>query len=118
MTTIEIAGQKIELDNDGFLKNMDNWTPEVARELAKMEGYSNLDEERYEIIRFMREYYQKFHAFPILNYVCKNIHQPKKCVSEQFINPMKAWKIAGLPKPDGIEFVSIDGEHYTMQECC
>jgi hypothetical protein len=29
-------------------------------------------------------------------------------VNEEFINPMKAWKIAGLPKPDLIGFVSVD----------
>jgi hypothetical protein len=31
--------------------------------------------------------------------MCKNVHQPKNCVTEQFIDPVKAWKIAGLPNP-------------------
>jgi tRNA 2-thiouridine synthesizing protein E len=39
-------------------------------------------------------------------------------VNEEFINPMKAWKIAGLPKLDLVEFVAVDGKHYMMQECC
>ncbi len=68
----------------------------------------------------MRQYFKKFHAFPIFNYVCKNIHQPRECVSEEFINPMKAWKIAGLPKPEGVYFVSVDSKHetYLLEECC
>ena len=31
---------------------------------------------------------------------------------------MKAWKIAGLPKLDGIHFVSFDGKNYRLEECC
>ena len=61
-----------------------------------------------------------------LNYVCKHIHQPNKhihqpneCVNEQFVNPEKAWKIAGLPPLDGVHFISLDGgKHYLLQECC
>jgi tRNA 2-thiouridine synthesizing protein E len=106
------------LDDDGFLANTDNWNQEIALELAKREGYDHLDEQQGEIIRFMREYYKKFNAFPMLSYVCKKIHQPSECVNEEFINPMKAWKIAGLPKLDGIQFVSVDGKHFIMQECC
>jgi tRNA 2-thiouridine synthesizing protein E len=118
MAFIETATKKIELDDDGFMLNMENWDQEVARELAHREGYDSLDEQQLEIISFMRDYYKKFSAFPMLNYVCKNLNQPKKCVNEEFINPMKAWKIAGLPKPDGIQFEAVDGKHYIMQECC
>jgi hypothetical protein len=31
---------------------------------------------------------------------------------------MKAWKIAGLPKLDLVHFVSVDGKHYMLEECC
>jgi hypothetical protein len=34
-----------------------------------------------------------------VRFVCKNVHQPSNCVAEQFIDPVKAWKIAGLPNP-------------------
>jgi sulfur relay (sulfurtransferase) DsrC/TusE family protein len=70
--------------------------------LAEREGIGQLNDEHMEIVKFMRSYYKKYHAFPILSYVCKNIHQPKECVSEEFINPEKAWKIAGLPKLSGL----------------
>jgi len=39
--------------------------------------------------------------------VCKNIHQPKECAYEQFPDPIKAWKIAGLPRPTAEVFVLI-----------
>ncbi len=118
MTELECGGKKIALDDDGFLVELDDWNAEVARALATREGFDDLGAERIEVVKFLREYYKKFHAFPILNYVCKNIHQPRECVNEKFIDPMKAWKIAGLPKPAGVHFVAIDGEHYKMEECC
>ena len=120
MKLMNEKGTLIRTDTDGFLVNSAEWDEETAKILAKREGLDELTDERMEIIKFLRSYYQKFAAFPILNYVCKNIHQPRNCVNEQFINPMKAWRIAGLPKPDGIHFVTVDSEHknYIMEECC
>ena len=89
----------IDLDEEGYLKNPEAWDEEVAQQLAKIENVGELSHDRMEIIKFMREYYTKFHSFPILRAVCKNIHQPEECVNEEFIDPLKAWKIAGLPKP-------------------
>ncbi|MDA8162563.1 MAG: TusE/DsrC/DsvC family sulfur relay protein [Desulfobacteraceae bacterium] len=109
---------KPEVDAEGFLANPEDWDESVAHALAKREGITRLTEDMMEVIRFMRTYYKKFNAFPILNYVCKNIQQPKDCVSEEFINPEKAWKIAGLPKPSGVHFVSVDKKHYIMEGCC
>ncbi|MEN8135553.1 MAG: TusE/DsrC/DsvC family sulfur relay protein [Thermodesulfobacteriota bacterium] len=118
MSVIECAGKTINLDDEGFLTDSGDWNPEVAQALASREGLESLTDEQLMIINFMREYYQKFKAFPILNYLCKNIHQSRGCVNEQFINPDKAWKIAGLPKLSGVHFVSMDGKHFIMEECC
>ena len=119
MPIIECGGKQIEVDNKGFLVNTDDWTEGVAQVLSQREGLTALTEEQMEIIKFLRNYYKTFASFPILNYVCKHTSQPKKCVNEQFVNPEKAWKIAGLPLLDGIHFVSMDGgKHYLMEECC
>jgi tRNA 2-thiouridine synthesizing protein E len=120
MTIIKEKEISFEIDKEGFLADMEDWNEETARILAKREGIEDLTEEKLEIVKFLREYYRKFDAFPILNYVCKNTRQPRGCVNEEFINPMKAWKIAGLPKPEGIHFVSVDSGHnnYIMEECC
>jgi tRNA 2-thiouridine synthesizing protein E len=118
MDELECAGRKIQIDNEGFLVNQDDWNKNVAMELARREGFDILSDDQFEIIEFMRNYYRKNKAFPILNYVCKNIHEPRNCVNEEFIDPMKAWKISGLPKLDLVHFVSVDGKHYKMEECC
>jgi len=39
-------------------------------------------------------------------------------VYNEFDNPEKAWKIAGLPKFDGVHFVKLDGERYKMEDYC
>lgn len=119
MPTIECGGKHITIDDKGFLGNLSDWTEDVAQCIAQREGLDALTPEQMTIIKFLREYYKTFASFPILNYVCKNIHQPRECVNEQFVNPEKAWKIAGLPRQDGVHFVSQDGgKHYLMEECC
>ncbi|MGI6639753.1 MAG: TusE/DsrC/DsvC family sulfur relay protein [Desulfobulbus sp.] len=115
MSKLYYAGKEIPLDENGFLKNQDDWNEEVARLLADREGLASLTAEQMDIIRFMREYFIKYHVFPILNNVCRITKQPKKCVNEQFVNPEIAWKIAGLPKQDGIRFVTLDGKNYIME---
>ena len=118
MTDITVAGKNIKMDDEGFLVNQEAWNHEVARAIAKQLGIEELDGEQLEIIEFLRKYYKKFNAFPILNYVCKHVEQPRECLNHEFVNPMNAWKIAGLPKLDGIHFVAVDGKYYKLEECC
>lgn len=99
MPAIEFSGKKITLDEDGYLTRFEDWNEDVARALAEREGVGSLTKDRMNILLFMRDYYKNFNSFPILNAVCKNIHQPNDCTYEQFPDPIIAWKIAGLPKP-------------------
>lgn len=104
MPIIEHEGLKIELDDGDYLVNFEDWDEKVACALAQREGVSKecpLAKEKIEILKFMRDFYKTYNTFPILGAVCKNVHQPEKCFSEQFMDPLKAWKIAGLPKPPG-----------------
>jgi tRNA 2-thiouridine synthesizing protein E len=110
MPIIEHLGVKINVDEEGYLVNMDDWNEKVACLLAEREGVDELTKERLDIIKFMREYYIEYHAFPILNAVCRNVHLKKECFSEIFLDPLKAWKIAGLPKPDEHVVAEIRGE--------
>ncbi len=101
MAIIEYEGKKINVDDEGYLLNFDEWNETAARALAKeYEGIREITKEQMDIIKFIREYYRQYNFFPILNAICKNVHQPRNCVSEEFINPITAWRIAGLPKPD------------------
>jgi len=93
------------LDDEGYLVERETWDEDVARAIARNEGIDSLTDEMMDVIRFMRSYYNNYNSFPILNSVCKNVHQPRECVNEEFMDPLKAWKIAGLPDP-GDEVIS------------
>lgn len=110
MAQIEVAGRKIEVDSEGFLVNENDWDEAVACALAEREGIEELTKERMAIIKFMREFYKVNHAFPVLNGVCLRVNQPKSCVRKQFMDPLTAWKVAGLPKPDEHVVAELRGE--------
>jgi len=103
MKNSEKSVRDIHVDMDGFLLKDEKWDEGIARALAAKEGVT-LSPKKMAIIRFMRKHYEKFASFPILSAICKKVHQKRECVYEEFVNPMKAWKIAGLPKPPGIFF--------------
>ena len=102
MAIIEIGGRQVTLDDEGYLVSMDDWNEKVACALAEQEGIDELTDDRMAIIRFMRDYYKQYNYFPILGSVCLHVHQPDKCVKQEFMHPLKAWKIAGLPKPPDV----------------
>ncbi len=113
MTAKECTTIQFDIDEEGFLTQSEDWNEDVARIMAKREGVGCLKGTKMDIIKFMRDHYKKFSSFPILRYVCKKTNnKSKNCVYEEFTDPMKAWKIAGLPKPPGIFFVSFDGEKF------
>ena len=102
MPTIEYAGMPIQLDEEGYLKNFEDWNEKVACALAEREGIATpcpLTEERMVILKFMIGYFKKFNFFPMIREICKNVHQSAACTYEQFVGPIQAWEIAGLPKP-------------------
>ncbi len=99
MPIFEHEGKTIIIDGDGFLVSFEDWDESIARLLAEKEGIPYLLEDQIDILKFLRTYYQKHKFFPIVRYVCKNVHQPKNCVTDKFMDPVKAWKIAGLPNP-------------------
>lgn len=87
------------VDDDGFLKDLDSWTEDVARVLAAGEGIRELSEGQFDILKFLRTYYRKYAFFPIIGTVCTHVHQRRTCMTDNFSDPVTAWKVAGLPNP-------------------
>ncbi len=100
MSILNHEGRKISVDNDGYLVNFNEWDEDVARGLATRWGIGELTAEEIAMLKFIRDHYKRFNFFPIVGSICKNIHEPKNCITEKFMNPLIAWKIAGLPHPD------------------
>ncbi len=100
MASLKYEGGAVELDRNGYLKNIGAWNEAVAAALARKEGIKKFTGEHLEIVRFLRDYYIKFNSFPLLKMVCTNLHKPESCMTRPFrMDPLKAWKIAGLPQP-------------------
>lgn len=103
MSEIDVVGKKIELDEDGFIVEPSVWNEEVAKMLAKTEDVSELTEEHWKVINYLRDYYAKFGIAPMVRKLCKDTGFPLKKIYELFPSgPAKgACKLAGLPKPTG-----------------
>ncbi len=110
MPVIEYAGIRVEVDEEGYLVRFEDWNERVACGLAEREGIAGscpLTEERMAILKFMRDYYQKFDSFPMIREVCRNVGLSRSCTYDHFMDPIQAWKIAGLPKPTTEVFAYI-----------
>jgi TusE/DsrC/DsvC family sulfur relay protein len=103
MALITLAGKQFDVDEDGFLLDLNQWTEDVAIGLAKTEGIEALTEDHWKVIRDLREYYKKFNVAPPIRMLCKQTGFPLKRIYELFsTGPAKgACKLAGLPKPTG-----------------
>ncbi|MBO8137116.1 MAG: TusE/DsrC/DsvC family sulfur relay protein [Desulfotomaculum sp.] len=103
MPFIEVNGQQIEVDEDGFLVNTDQWSEEAAKVFAKQEGIDELTEDHWKVINYLRDYFFQFGIAPMIRKLCKETGFSLKQIYQLFPSgPAKgACKIAGLPKPTG-----------------
>jgi len=107
--SIEVGGQTLETDEEGYLVNLADWTEDAAVVLAKTEDV-DLTEAHWEVVNFLREYYDEYQIAPAVRVLTKAIGKKlgkekgnSKYLYELFpYGPAKqACKIAGLPKPTG-----------------
>lgn len=103
MAFIEVGGQQVEVDEDGFLLNPDTWTEDVSRYFCKEEGIDELTEDHWKVIKYLRDYFFQFGIAPMVRKLCKDTGYSLKGIYELFpTGPAKgACKLAGLPKPTG-----------------
>ena len=67
-----INGNKFNLTFDGRLVNLLDWTPEIAKAIAKGEGLE-LTDAHYDIINLMRDYYFTYNIAPIMKLLKREI---------------------------------------------
>ncbi len=102
MNFLHVDGREIELDEDGFIIDPEEWTEDVARLFAANEGI-DLTGEHWKVINYLREYYAENQIAPMIRKLCKDTGFSLKQIYELFpAGPAKgACRIAGLPKPTG-----------------
>ncbi|HOV80295.1 MAG TPA: TusE/DsrC/DsvC family sulfur relay protein [Bacillota bacterium] len=103
MPVVDIKDRGIELDEDGFLINPEDWNEDVARAFARLEGIKELSEDHWKVIRYLRDYFNQYQIAPMIRKLCKETGFSLKYIYELFPSgPAKgACKLAGLPKPTG-----------------
>lgn len=103
MATTELLGKEVELDDEGYLKNTDDWSEEMAAELAKEEGIDELTDRHWAVINMMRKEYLEKGDAPSIRRLTKESGVPTKELYQLFPKgpAKKAARIAGIPKPTG-----------------
>ncbi len=105
----DINGKTYETDEEGYLANLSDWSSDVAQYMAELDD-CDLGDNHWEVIKFLREYYEEYQIAPAVRVLTKaigkNLGEDKgnsKYMYELFpYGPAKqACKYAGLPKPTG-----------------
>ena len=95
-------------DKEGFLRHLEDWTPQVAEQIARAENIT-LTAEHWEILELLRSYYGEFDASPAMRPLVKYCTLKLGADKGRSIYLLRLFpgspakigsKIAGLPKPE------------------
>jgi dissimilatory sulfite reductase related protein len=103
MPAATIHGVPVEVNDEGFFERPEQWTEDMAPELARENGIEELTDRHWEVIRFMRAEFLAKGTGPTVRVLGKTSGVSVKELYELFPKgPAKtAAKIAGIPKPRG-----------------
>jgi tRNA 2-thiouridine synthesizing protein E len=103
MSTTTIAATEVELNDEGFFVDPEQWTEDMAPELARREGIDELTDAHWTVLRFMRKEYFEKGTGPTVRMLGKSSGVSVKELYLLFPKgPAKvAARIAGIPKPRG-----------------
>jgi len=106
---IEVNGKTLEVDEEGYLANINDWEEGVASVMAAQDDLE-LTDEHWEIIKFLREYYEEYQIAPAVRVLTKAVGKRlgKEKGNSKYLyglfpyGPAKqACRYGGLPKPTG-----------------
>ncbi len=99
MSEKTIAGKTVQVNEEGYLLNMDDWTKEIATEIAKEEGIE-LTDKHFEVIEFLRKTQAAGEGLTIRKVGKSGITDIKGLYQLFPGGPLKlSSKCAGIPKP-------------------
>ncbi len=103
MTTRTLAGATVDVNDEGFFTEPDEWTKEMAVELAREAGIDELTDAHWTVIDFMRSQYFEKGTGPTVRVLGKASGVSVKELYQLFPKgPAKlAAKVGGIPKPRG-----------------
>ena len=98
-----VAELNVQFDAEGFMTDAEEWTPEIAQELAREEGIDELTDRHWVVINFVRKEYLNTGQSPTLRTITKKSGVNTKELYQLFPKgpAKKVARIAGLSKPKG-----------------
>ena len=103
MATKTYAGKSVEVDDEGFLVNPEDWAEDMASEIAAGIGIDSLTDMHWKVINFMRSDFKEKGQIPSLRRIKNAGGVSTKDVYSLFPEgpAKKAAMISGLGKPQG-----------------
>jgi dissimilatory sulfite reductase related protein len=103
MSMITLAATEVELNDEGFFVRPEEWTEDMAPELARREGIDELTDRHWAVLRFVRKEFFEKGTGPTVRVLGKTSGVTVKELYQLFPKgPAKvAARIAGIPKPRG-----------------
>jgi tRNA 2-thiouridine synthesizing protein E len=103
MTTAVLTPQALDVDAEGFLQKPEQWSEELAADIARQAGIDPLTDRHWLVVRFMRDRYLQTGQAPSIRTLGKESGVTTKELYQLFPKgPAKlAAKIGGIPKPHG-----------------
>lgn len=96
------------LDEDGFLVDPQQWTPQLADQLAANAALPQLGDTHFRTIDFLRDKYLSLGAIPPMRQTCRKIGLGRYEIKRLFGGCRQLWRIAGLPNPGGEALAYMD----------
>lgn len=94
-----IAGQSIEVNDEGYMTDPSQWSKEIATEMANEEGIE-LTDKHFEVLEFLRNANEKGETLTIRRVGKSGITDIKGLYQLFPGGPLKhSSKFAGIPKP-------------------
>ncbi len=99
MAVKTIAGAQVNVSEEGYLEDMNQWNEDVAKELASEVGIE-LTDKHFEVLNYLREKTEAGEALTIRKVGKSGITDIKGLYKLFPKGPLKfSSKIAGIPKP-------------------
>ncbi|PTQ88296.1 TusE/DsrC/DsvC family sulfur relay protein [Agitococcus lubricus] len=105
---MNVVSVGVELDADGYLCHLQDWTPDIANLLAATQGLT-LEEAHWEVIAAIRLFYTQYQRSPTTRVLLKFLAQQLGAEKGSSIYVMRLFgdgtpaktiaRLAGLPKP-------------------
>ena len=105
--SLQLRETCIETDDEGYLLDPADWSPELAKVITGVENME-LTKERLEIVQFVREHFEERECIPELRTLLKTLRDRhgKEKATRKYVYELfpygygqQACKIAGMRKP-------------------